>query len=168
MSDNDGNNPDGYKPPRGPRPGTKYKSKPGPKSLAEGGVRLPTWYRPGQSGNPGGVHMGIRERARAAMERGKHPIDFLEQLVSGALKATNNERIEASKVLLDRGYGKPVALAANVELDQQSLGGQLSDDTLGALVTALMEPDAVARRTVDALPADTSPEELETPDASDE
>lgn len=63
-------------------------------------------FRPGESGNPGG-----RPRAVAAIRdlvQAKGP-DLVERLMTMALAEATEDRvrIEAIKVLLDRGYGRP-------------------------------------------------------------
>ncbi len=63
-------------------------------------------FRPGESGNPGG-----RPRAVAAIRdlvQAKGP-DLVERLMTMALadETEDRVRIEAIKVLLDRGYGRP-------------------------------------------------------------
>ena len=63
-------------------------------------------FKKGVVQNPGGRPKGVRTRAKEAMVKyGIHPFEFLAKLVSDN-KASNRDRIAASKELLDRAYGK--------------------------------------------------------------
>ena len=78
----------------------------------------------GQSGNPGGRPKGIAALAR------EHKDKALEVLVAGLDNADAKVQIAAAREILDRGYGKPVTMTADVSdrLDD------LDDD---ALISAL-------------------------------
>lgn len=84
-------------------------------------------FRPGQSGNPSGRPKGIGAQAR------EHTADALRVLVDGLGDEDPRVRVAAAKEILDRGYGKPVAMTADVtnKLDD------LDDVALDAAISAL-------------------------------
>lgn len=86
-----------------------------------------TRFKPGQSGNPGGRPKGIAAKAREHTDRA------LEVLVEGMSDPDPRVKVAAAKELLDRGYGKPIAMTADVtnRLDDWS------DDDLDAAISAI-------------------------------
>lgn len=84
-------------------------------------------FEPGKSGNPGGRPKGIAAKAREHTDRA------VEVLVQGMEDDDRRVRIAAAKELLDRGYGKPLAMTADVtkRLDDWS------DDDIDAAISAL-------------------------------
>ena len=86
-----------------------------------------TPFKPGQSGNPGGRPKGLGTKAR---EHGDKCIEVLADALDSADVKT---RIAAARELLDRGYGKPLTMTAEVsnQLDE------LDDDTLDAAIGVL-------------------------------
>ncbi len=91
-------------------------------------------WKPGQSGNPGGRPKGIAAKAR------EHTDSALQVLVDGLSDEDPRVKIAAAKEILDRGFGKPVSMTADVtrKLDE------LDDDTLGAAIDALRAEVGVA------------------------
>lgn len=91
-------------------------------------------FIPGISGNPGGRPKGIAAKAREHTDRA------LEVLVNALDDDDSRVRIAAAKELIDRGYGKPVTMTADVSnrLDD------LNDDTLDAAIDAIRETIGVA------------------------
>lgn len=85
------------------------------------------YFKPGQSGNPGGRPKGIAAKAR------EHTDKCIEVLADALLSDEARTRIAAAHELLDRGYGKAIAMSADVtnQLDT------LDDDTLAAGIDAL-------------------------------
>lgn len=84
-------------------------------------------FKPGQSGNPSGRPKGIAAAAREHKDR-------CIQVLAEALESDDQKtQIAAAKELLDRGYGKAIAMSADVtnRLDD------LDDDTLSAGIDAL-------------------------------
>jgi hypothetical protein len=76
-------------------------------------------FRPGQSGNPGGRPKGLAKATRALVgEDGMKLAELWWSIASDPMRR-DSDRLEASRLLADRGWGK----AANFEpLDGDSLG----------------------------------------------
>lgn len=77
------------------------------------------------SGNPGGRPKGISAKAR------EHTDKAIDVLVAGMADADGRIRIAAAKEILDRGYGKPLTMTADVtnkieEFDDESLDAAIS------------------------------------------
>ncbi len=92
-------------------------------------------FKPGQSGNPGGRPKGLAKAARELL--GNDPKRLLQVLLTIAEdeKATRNERINAAKEILDRGWGKAPSHAPVEDGDPLELGdtGQRIADILDEL-----------------------------------
>ena len=86
-----------------------------------------TRFRPGQSGNPGGRPKGIAAKAREHTDRA------IEVLAEALESQDERVRVTAAEKLLDRGYGKPVTMTADVtkRLDDWT------DDDLDAAISAI-------------------------------
>jgi hypothetical protein len=84
-------------------------------------------FQPGQSGNPGGRPKGIAAKAREHTDRA------IEVLVEGMEDDDHKVRIAASREILDRGWGKPLAMTADItkRLDE------FTDDDLDAGISFL-------------------------------
>lgn len=84
-------------------------------------------FQPGVSGNPGGRPKGIAAKAR------EHADKAVEVLVGGLEDDDARVRIAAAKELLDRGYGKPLTMTADVtkRLDDWT------DDDIDAAISAI-------------------------------
>ena len=84
-------------------------------------------FKPGQSGNPGGRPKGIAAKAR------EHTDKALDVLVEGMADTDPRVRVAAAKEVLDRGWGKPLAMTADVSkrLDE------FTDDDLDAGIAFL-------------------------------
>lgn len=85
---------------------------------------LKSWV-PGQSGNPGGRPKGIAAIAR------EHKDKAIEVLVAGMSDDDPRVRMAAAKEILDRGYGKPLTMTADVtnkieDFDDESLDAAIS------------------------------------------
>jgi hypothetical protein len=84
-------------------------------------------FKPGQSGNPGGRPKGIAAKAR------EHTDKALQVLVDGMGDDDPRVRVSAAKEVLDRGWGKPLTMTADVtkKLDE------FTDDDLDAGIAFL-------------------------------
>ena len=91
-------------------------------------------FRPGQSGNPGGRPKGIAAKAR------EHGDKALQVLVDGLADDDIKTRLIAAREILDRGYGKPVAMTADVT----SRLGDMDDDTLNSAIDAIRAASGAA------------------------
>lgn len=87
---------------------------------------LKSW-KPGQSGNPGGRPKGIAAKAR------EHTDKAVEVLAAALDDPDPKVRVTAAEKLLDRGYGKPLAMTADVtnRLDDWT------DDDIDAAISAI-------------------------------
>lgn len=82
----------------------------------------------GLSGNPGGRPRGIAAKAR------EHTDSALNVLVEGLGSEDDRVRITAAKELLDRGWGKAVAMTADVS--PKNLDA-IDDEQLDAAISVL-------------------------------
>jgi hypothetical protein len=81
----------------------------------------------GKSGNPGGRPKGLAAKAREYADRAL-------EVISEALGDDDPKvRLAAAKEVLDRGYGKAVAMTADVSARLEDL----DDDTLNSAIDAL-------------------------------
>jgi HEAT repeat protein len=87
---------------------------------------LKPWTK-GQSGNPGGRPKGIAALAR------QHTDKAIEVLAAALDDDDARVRVTAAEKLLDRGYGKPLTMTADVtkRLDEWT------DDDIDAAISAL-------------------------------
>lgn len=126
-----------------------------PKSLAN---LRPPWPK-GKSGNPLGARISLVARVREATQDGKKIVEFMHSVMSGEIKASTRDRIEAAKFLADRGHGKAPDLV---------LSGELSDEAREeavALSTEELEALAAGITPQAASPIQTPPSPREPSDA---
>jgi hypothetical protein len=92
----------------------------------------------GKSGNPGGRPKGIAAKAREYADRA------LDVIAEALADEDAKVRLAAAKEVLDRGYGKAIAMTADVSkrLDD------LDDDTLDSAIDALRAAIGAADETV--------------------
>jgi uncharacterized protein DUF5681 len=86
------------------------RQKPGPKPLDAGGERYPHYFKPGQSGNPGGRPKRTEEqRTFEQMVRSATPkaVEVLQRCLDDP-KAAWSDRMKASLALISYAEGTPV------------------------------------------------------------
>ena len=84
-------------------------------------------FKPGISGNPGGRPKGIAAKAR------EHTDKAMDVLVEAMSDDDRRVQVSAAKEILDRGWGKPLSMTADVtkRLDE------FTDDDLDAGIAFL-------------------------------
>ena len=103
-------------------------------------------FQPGQSGNPGGRPKGLAARAREHADRA------LEVIAEALQDDDPKVRLAAAKEIFDRGFGKPIAMTADVTRKLEDL----DDDTLDAAVDALRSAIEAAGGTVEGTVKETA------------
>jgi hypothetical protein len=98
--------------------------------------------------NPGGRPKGLAARVREMTDDGTQLIEMYRDIAFGKVKATTRDRIEAGKILLERGFGKAHETVLTGELPgapKEELAA-LSMEQLEALATlpTPAEPDPMA------------------------
>lgn len=92
-------------------------------------------FKPGQSGNPGGMPKGVREVRELARQHTATAMQALVEVCANK-KAPPSARVSAASTLLDRGWGKPLQ---PVDInDSRPLAGVPAERLIAAL-TALSE-----------------------------
>ncbi len=98
-------------------------------------------FQPGVSGNPGGRPKGIAAKAR------EHTDQALKVLVEGLTDKDPRVRVIAAKEVLDRGYGKPVTMTADVTKRLDEWSDDDIDSALDALRASVSDDPATGART---------------------
>src|SRR4029450_14005959 len=100
-------------------------------------------FQPGRSGNPGGRPQSLAKATRALVgEDGMKLAQFSLSLMGGETRRAS-DRLEASRLLADRGWGKAPTYAAIEEEDPLDLAGlEQAAEEFRARVFALVPPEA--------------------------
>jgi hypothetical protein len=78
-------------------------------------------FRPGRSGNPGGRPKGLAKATRALVgEDGMKLVEFWLSIMEDPMRR-DSDRLEASRLLAERGWGKAPTFAAIEEADPLGL-----------------------------------------------
>jgi hypothetical protein len=100
-------------------------------------------FRPGRSGNPGGRPQSLAKATRALVdEDGMKLAEFWLSIMQDETRR-DSDRLEASRLLADRGWGKAPTYAAIEEEDPLDLASleQAAED-FRARILALVPPEA--------------------------
>ena len=100
---------------------------------------LKSWVK-GQSGNPGGRPKGIAALARL------HTDKALEVLVTALDDDDARVRVAASKEILDRGYGKSIAMTADLSNKLDAFDDDAIEFAIDALRSAIASVDDPDKR----------------------
>jgi uncharacterized protein DUF5681 len=94
-------------------------------------------FKPGVSGNPGGRPKGIAAKAREHTDRA------LEVFVEGLEDPDVKVRLIAAEKILDRGYGKAVAMTADITKKLDDMDDASLDIAIDAIRAAIRAPDSL-------------------------
>jgi hypothetical protein len=104
-------------------------------------------YLPGVSGNPSGMSRALVEVTELARQ---HAAEALAALVEIATRGkSESARVAAATALLDRGYGRPQALAHVVE---HRSAREMTDEELMAALVGHLSQEELDERIARALP----------------
>jgi hypothetical protein len=98
-----------------------------------------TPFKPGQSGNPSGRPKGIAALAR------QHTDKALDVLVNALDDDDARVRVAASKEILDRGYGKSIAMTADLSNKLDAFDDDAIESAIDVLRAAIAGPEPVAQ-----------------------
>jgi hypothetical protein len=132
----------------------------------------PAWFASATAKTGYGPVKGIAQLVREATDGGRLLIDTLVQIATGP-DSSDRDKVSASSILLDRGFGKAVETTLSLSVDAGSSDAlsQLADAELERLAQTLAPssvrpvvvlPAASLSPAVESLP-DAPPEALEAP-----
>jgi hypothetical protein len=127
----------------------------------------PAWFSNATAKSGYGPIKGIAQLVREATDGGRLLVETLVQIATGP-DSSDRDKVSASSILLDRGFGKAVETTLSLQVDASSSEAlsQLADAELERLA-ATLAPSAV--RPVVVLPAGSLSPALESlPDAPPE
>jgi L-rhamnose isomerase len=100
-------------------------------------------FRPGRSGNPGGRPQSLAKATRALVGEDGMALAQLWWDIARDETRRDRDRLEASRLLADRGWGKAPTYAAIEEADPLDLANlEAAAEDFRARILALVPPDA--------------------------
>lgn len=109
-------------------------------------------FKPGQSGNPGGLPKGVGEVKKLARQWAPQAIETLATIMQDS-GATPSARVAAATTLLDRGFGKPLQ---QVEVGQAGAFSDLPEEDLDKFIATTLAQLSGAKQMGD-LPTSETP-----------
>ena len=100
-------------------------------------------FAKGVSGNPSGRPKAAFDLQALAREKSPEAIETLSTIMRND-KATDNARVRAAEVLLDRGYGRPLQPTALATMEITKRADEMTDDELATIAAQgrITLPDA--------------------------
>lgn len=120
---------------------------------------LATWRAVNEFADPSKpLHVRIREETG----NGAAIMHLCMQILDGRIPASPSDRMQAGKILLERGWGKAPEITVSVDGGSVHGAESISSETLEVLARSLSRPLAATSAVVDAtpvaIPSDTEPE----------
>ena len=97
-------------------------------------------FAPGVSGNPSGRPKGLGSYIRETTDGGREMVDLMVQVMRGStingMRPKLRDMTDAAGWLVDRGFGKPIAMVDSRTMNVDMTLSELSSEKLIALLQA--------------------------------